>query len=238
MLSLRVGDKPQAVVTTTPKPIPIVRSLIKQSEGPDARYVVTRDTSYANRAFLSDDWWKSVVVPLEGTRQYRQEIEAEVVDDVPGAQWRYSLIEATRISQADFNAIGDANLGRVVIGVDPAVTSSANSNETGIVVVAAGTGAKKGHSYVIRDASGRYGASEWTKHVVAQYHALKADCVIAEVNNGGDLVEYALRVADPNIRFKAVHAAKGKRTRAEPVVGLYEQTGCTMLGRSGRSRTK
>ena len=218
LFRLRTGVHPQVVITTTPKPIHLIRQLVA-----DPSCVVTTDSSFANRANLAESWWADTVARYEGTRYGEQEIYARVLTDVPGAQWRMSLIDATRITLAEFSSLGDNNLARIVIGVDPAVTSSDNSNETGIVVVVAGTGPKRGHSYVIRDASGRYGASDWTRQVVAQYHTLKADRVIAEVNNGGDLVEYALRVADPNIAYQGVHAAKGKRTRAEPVVGLYEQ---------------
>lgn len=219
MLGLRLGPKPQVVITTTPKPIPLIKALTR-----DPSCVITRDSSRANRANLAESFWADVIAKYEGTRLGRQEIEAEVVEDTPGALWpRYALIDDARVTIAEFAAIDLEHLGRVIVAVDPAVTSSDNANETGIIVAVAGRGAMRGHSYILRDVSGRYSPSEWAKHVTAQYHMHRADRVVAEVNNGGDLVESTLRVHDPNISYRGVHAARGKRTRAEPVVGLYEQ---------------
>lgn len=214
MMGLRLGQRPQVMITTTPKPIHIIRDLIK-----DPSCVVTTDSSYANRANLADSWWKDVIGKYEGTRYGEQEIHARVMDDVPGAMWRMALIEATRVQTGG----PQITTGRVVMGVDPAVTSGASSNETGIIVVAAGTGVWKGHAFVMRDLSGRHAASKWPAVVKAAYDALSVDRVVAEVNNGGDLVESALRVADPNMSYLGVHAARGKRTRAEPIAALYEQ---------------
>lgn len=213
MFGLRLGARPQVIVTTTPKPIKLIRTLLD-----DPTCVVTTDSSYANRANLADSWWNDVIVPLEGTRLSEQEVYARYLSDVPGALWRQSLIEATRRQMP-----ADDEIGRTVIAVDPAVTSSANSNETGILVLAAGKGVSKGHAFVLRDLSGRHPASEWPKMVAAAYRTLSADRVIAEVNNGGDLVEMALRAVDPNIPYKSVTASRGKRGRAEPVAALYER---------------
>jgi phage terminase large subunit-like protein len=215
MLGLRRGPKPQAVVTTTPKPIGLLAALLQ-----NPMCVVTTDSSYANRANLADSWWQTVVAPLEGTRVGEQEIYAKYLTEVPGALWRRETIEANRVA---VTAITPEDCGRVVVAVDPAVTSSANSNETGIIAVAAGTGMWKGHAFVFRDVSGRHAAHYWPKLVVAAYHALRADRVVAEENNGGDLVQQSIRVVDPSVSYRGVKASKGKRTRAEPVAALYEQ---------------
>ena len=216
VLGLRLGT-PQIVVTTTPKPIKLLSDLVK-----NPRCVTTRDSSYANRANLSDDFYANVVRPLEGTRVSRQEIYAEILTDLENALWRQDLIDHLRYSLND-RRLTDEVLGRTVIAVDPAVTSGANSNETGILAITAGRGVLKGHAFVLRDLSGRHPASEWPKIVAAAYRTLFADRVVAEVNQGGDLVESALRVVDPNISYQGVRASKGKRTRAEPVSQLYER---------------
>lgn len=215
MLGLRRGHRPQCIVTTTPKPLHLIRELQK-----DPTCIVSTETSYANRANLSDMWWTSTVAKYEGTRYGEQEIMARVMDDIPGALWNMKTIEANRISVDEWRR---RTMGRTVIAVDPAVTSSANSNETGIIAVSVGVGGWKDTYYVIRDVSGRHPVAKWPALVARTYEVLSADRVVAEVNNGGDLVEGALRVADPHIPFRKVTASRGKRARAEPVAALYEQ---------------
>jgi len=230
LLGLRVGEHPQVVLTTTPKPIPLIRSLLKESQQAASTCIVTTDSSHANRANLADSWWTDVVERYEGTTLGRQEIYAELLTDIPGALWRYSLIEHNRVGP-DHPAL--TSLGRLVIGVDPAVTSSADSNETGIIAAALGTGAWKGHAFILRDVSGRYPASRWPEQVANAYRALSADRIVCEVNNGGDLVEEALRVVDPSLAITKVTASRGKRIRAEPVAALYEQERVHHVGTFG-----
>jgi phage terminase large subunit-like protein len=214
MLGLRLGDRPQAVITTTPKPKHLIRSLMK-----DPTCVVTTETTYANRANLSEVFYNEIITKYEGTRLGQQELEARVLEEVPGALWRQSLIDAARLNSTDRSI----TYGRMLIAIDPAVTSSENANETGIIAGAAGTGKWQGHAFIFRDISGRHAATYWPRLAVRAYHTLNADRIVAEVNNGGDLVESALRVIDPNVAYSAVHASRGKRARAEPVAALYEQ---------------
>jgi len=206
---LRRGKDPRCLVTTTPRPIKVFRELLK---APDT--VVTRGSSYRNKANLAPSFLAQVLKKYEGTRLGRQEIYGEVLDDVPGALWSQSLIEETRVARAP------TPFERVVVAVDPAVTFGPDSNETGIIVVGLGP---DGAGYVIDDLSGRIPPEEWARKVIIAYRRHRADRIVAEINNGGQLVETTLRSVDPSIPFKAVHASRGKLTRAEPVSALYEQ---------------
>jgi phage terminase large subunit-like protein len=153
----------------------------------------------------------------EGTRLGRQELDAELLEDVPGALWNHAMIEAARIGI-------EPDLDRLVIAIDPAATSGGQSDETGIVIVGKATGADgRAHGYVLTDLSGRYTPPEWAKVALTAWRTHGADRIVAEVNNGGEMVEATLRVVDPNVAFTAVRAARGKVARAEPVAALYEQ---------------
>lgn len=212
MFGLRLGQDPRALFTTTPKPVAIVRQLVTRART-DPAVVVVRGSTYENRANLAPSFLDTIVRRYEGTRLGRQELMGELLEDTPGALWTRALIEAARVDRAP-------TLSRVVVAIDPAVTSGETSDETGIV--AAGKGVD-GHFYVLTDASGRLPAIEWARAAVRLYGELKADRVVAEVNNGGDLVEAQLRIVDRHVSYKAVHASRGKRVRAEPVAALYEQ---------------
>jgi len=211
MLGLRLGAQPQGIVTTTPKPIKLVKALVA-----DESNVITRGTTYENRANLAKGFFDYVIQRYEGTRLGRQELLAEILEDVEGALWTSALIEQYRRKKKKAPA-----LRRIVIGIDPAVSSNADSNETGIIV--AGLGAEDEHVYVLGDASGIYSPLGWAKKAMTHYELLEADAMIAEVNNGGDLVEANLRAAGFTGRVRSVRASRGKATRAEPVAGLYEQ---------------
>lgn len=205
---LRLGDNPRTVVTTTPRPTAIIRALAN-----DPSVVVTRGSTADNLANLAP----GVVAELErkyaGTRLGRQELFGEILDDAPGALWKRQWIDETRVRVAP-------DLVRVVIAVDPAVSHGEDSDETGIVAVGVGY---DGHGYVIEDASGKYAPSEWARAVVRLYQKHHADRVIAEVNQGGAMVESTLRMVAPRIAYTPVHAKRGKALRAEPVAALYEQ---------------
>ena len=149
----------------------------------------------------------------EGTRLGRQELEAELLEDTPGALWSHGLIEASRLQSAP-------EMTRVVVAIDPAVTSGEEADETGIVIAGKDN---KGHAYVLADISGRYPPTEWARLAITAYATHGADRIVAEVNNGGDMVEATIRMVDPNVAFTAVRASRGKVVRAEPVVALYEQ---------------
>ena len=207
MFGLRLGTDPRVVVTTTPRPTTLIRALVA-----DPTAVVTRGSTYENRANLPPAFLDQIIRKYEGTRLGRQEIEAELLDDVPGALWTRGIIEAARAHNAP-------SLIRVVVAIDPAATSTADADETGIIV--AGKDGQ-GQGWVLADASGRYQPTEWARTAIAAYRS-RADRVVAEVNHGGEMVEATLRVIDPNVAFAAVRASRDKVTRAEPVAALYEQ---------------
>ena len=144
-----------------------------------------------------------------GTRLGRQELDAEVLSDTPGALWKLCDIEVARILPADL-----PTLRRVVVAIDPAVSNNENSDETGIIVAGR---ADDGHAYVIADYSGKFSPDGWAREAIKAYHRHHADRIIAEVNNGGALVEATVRMVDPNVSYRAVHASRGKAVRAEPV---------------------
>ena len=206
LLGLRLGDNPQAIITTTPRPTKIIRDLRS-----DPHTIVTGGSTYENRANLAPAFLDKIIRRYEGTRLGRQEILAELLEDVPGALWNLTMLDALRVAQA-------SSLVRVVVGVDPSVTST--GDEAGIVVAGLGT---NGHGYVLADDSLQGSPNTWGSTAVKAYHAYQADRVVAEVNNGGEMVGLTIATVDPRVSYKAVHASRGKRTRAEPVAALYEQ---------------
>ena len=216
IFGLRLGERPQAVVTTTPRPTALVRSLLA---APDT--VVTRGRTIDNAANLAP----GVVADLErrygGTRLGRQELDGEVLTDTPGALWTWDRIDAARVDAAP-------PLRRVVVAIDPAASASAESDETGIIVAGVG---HDGRAYVLADGSGHYTPDAWARraiHLLREHHG---DRIVAEVNNGGAMVEHTLRTVDRAVPYKAVHASRGKATRAEPVAALYEQSRVAHVGR-------
>lgn len=214
---LRLGAHPRGVVTTTPRPIPLIKALIK-----DPTVAVTKGSTYDNAANLAPTFLTAIKRAYEGTRLGRQEIGAEVLDDNPGALWRLALIDSARVKHAPFELI------RVAGGIDPAVSSDETSAETGIVFGATAMCSCKGdpelHGFVLEDISDIYTPDQWARAAAGGYHRHKCDRIVAEVNNGGDLVESNLRtLGDVLISFRAVHASRGKAIRAEPIAALYEQ---------------
>jgi phage terminase large subunit-like protein len=205
---LRLGKDPRIVVTTTPKPVRLVRMLVK-----DPAVQVTRGSTRENRKHLAPAFLAEIVRRYEGTRLGRQELEAELLENVAGALWSRDALDAARVREAP-------ELARVVVAIDPAVSSGEDADETGIVVAGVSAG---GIAFVLEDASGRYRAEEWARAAVALYRRHRADRVIGEVNNGGELVEATLRAVDAAVSYKPVRASRGKVVRAEPVAALYEQ---------------
>ncbi len=209
MFGLRLGTRPRCVATTTPKPVRIIRTLLAS---PDC--IVTGGSTRENAANLAPSFLAAVLRQYEGTRLGRQELDAELLEDVPGALWRRAAIDEARVATAP-------SLRRVVVAVDPAVSSREQADETGIIVAALG---QDGHCYVLADLSGRYRPHEWALRAVAAFWAHRADRIVAEANSGGDMVEATLRNIDRNVPYKPVHATRGKVLRAEPVAALYEQS--------------
>ncbi len=219
MFGLRLGGDPRVVVTTTPRPSKLIRALVA-----DPNVSLTRGKTAENRVNLAPAFLDRIVRRYEGTRLGRQELDAEMLEDVPGALWSRAVIEASRIAAAP-------PLRRIVVAIDPAATSGADADETGIIV--AGVAAKfdrAAHGYVLADLSGRYAPPEWARIAIGAWHAHAADRVVAEINNGGEMVEATLRMIDPNVAFTAVRAARGKVARAEPAAALYEQGRVHHLG--------
>lgn len=212
---LRLGDRPQALVTTTPRPGPLLKAILAEDGT-----VVTKAPTSANRMHLAKSFLETVTKAYAGTRLGRQELDGEMLHDVEGALWSWEVIEA---AHRPF----DAEIDRVVVAVDPPVTSGADADECGIVVAGVsmkGGGPQDWKAEVIRDASLR-GASPqaWAERAVEMFHAHQADRLVAEVNQGGDLVASLIRGIDPMIPFRGVRASRGKSARAEPVAALYEQ---------------
>ncbi|MGO9171997.1 MAG: DNA-packaging protein [Rhodomicrobium sp.] len=213
---MRLGDDPRQVITTTPRPIPLVRDLLKR-EG--ERVAVTRGSTYDNRANLAASYFANVVKQYEGTRLGRQELNAEVLDDIPGALWTRAAIDEKRLK----NQGALPAMQRVVIGVDPAAKASAEGDQTSETgIIAAGLG-EDGRGYVLDDLSCRLSPGGWARKAIAAYDRYSADAIIVEVNQGGDMVETVLRAERQGLPIRKVRASKGKTTRAEPIAALYEQ---------------
>lgn len=207
-MGLRLGDDPQNCITTTPRPKDLIRELLK-----DPSTVKSSGSTFDNAANVAKKFLQKMTRKYEGTRLGRQELYAEVLDDTPGALWTRALIDKFRVD-------GCPEFIRIVIGVDPAVTSGDNSDSTGIIIVGLGINY---HAYVLRDLTCKLPPIGWAQRVVNAYQYYGADRVVGEVNNGGDLVEANLRTVDPMLPYKSVHASRGKRVRAEPIASLYEQ---------------
>lgn len=205
---LRLGENPQCIITTTPKPIELLQQLIK-----DEDVVVTRGSTFDNEANLSPAFLKAIKKNYDGTRLGAQEMYGEILSQVEGALWTHEQLDKLRVPEPP-------SLVRIVVAIDPATTNHTGSDETGIVVVGL---AHDNKSYVLEDLSGKLPPGEWARQAVAAFHRWKADRIVAEVNKGGDLVERIVRSIDPTVSFKAVRATRGKLTRAEPVAALYEQ---------------
>lgn len=220
-MGLRLGHNPQSLLTTTPRPVPFLVNLLKE---PGTR--VTTGSTYENQVNLSPKFIKKIIRKYEGTRLGRQELHAEMLMDTPGALWTVEGIEATRVRTLPCNLIV------AVIAIDPAAVGPRDGDEvdedeladTGMVYGGKG---EDGHLYVVSDFSDALSPAKWGAKAVAHYASLKADRIVGETNNGGDMVEHVVRTAardlDVEISFKKVTASRGKQTRAEPIAALYEQ---------------
>jgi len=209
---LRLGRNPRQVITTTPRPIPLLKELLRPGR---LDVVVTRGATRDNAANLAESFLGQIVGRYAGTRLGRQELEGELLQDIEGALWTGELIEKGRI---DKSALPE--LKRIVVAIDPAMTTGEAANESGLIVAGVDD---RDHAYILEDASGKYAPIEWARAAVKLYHNHTADRIVAEVNQGGAMVESTIRMVDPNVAYKAVSASRGKITRAEPVAALYEQ---------------
>jgi len=207
MFGLRLGTDPRVIVTTTPRPTPLMRKLIK-----DPRTRLTRGSTFDNAENLAQSALDALRDRYEGTRLGRQELYAELLDDVPGALWQRDSIPT--VSELP-------EMQRVVVAVDPSGTSGDGEGDS-IGIVVAGRGVD-GRYYVIEDATCDLGPAGWSRRTVDRYHAHRADRIVAERNFGGDMVASTIRTADKNAPVKMVTASRGKSVRAEPIAALYEQ---------------
>ncbi|MTI05701.1 ATP-binding protein [Roseibium denhamense] len=207
---LRLGARPRQLVTTTPRPVPLIKRLMKQ-----AGTAITQAPTRANALFLAPSFLDAVVGRYAGTRLGRQELDGELIEDRPDALWSRERLETIRVDTAPDDLV------RIVIAVDPPASATRTSDACGIV--AAGLAAD-GKAYVLADRSRRPASpGVWAAAATGLWQGLKADCLIAEVNQGGDMVASVIKSADPSVPVKQVRASRGKFSRAEPVAMLYDQ---------------
>ncbi len=207
--ALRLGAAPRQIVTTTPRPIPLLKRLMAE-----ATSAVTRARTADNAANLAPAFLSAVVGRYAGTRLGRQELDGELIEEVPGALWTRAMIEAARVNGPT------PVLARIVVAVDPPASSRPGADRCGIVAVGRD---REGGFHVLADESAAgLSPAAWAARAVALHRRLGADAIVAEVNQGGEMVAAVLREAAPDIAVKPVRATRGKWLRAEPVAALYE----------------
>ena len=216
--ALRLGRRPRSVVTTTPKSIELVRTL---TNGPGVH--VTRGTTFDNKDNLAPAFFNGIIEQYDGTRIGQQEIYAELIDEDEDAIWKREWIEKARLSS-------HPPVARIVVAIDPAMSTKPNSSETGIVVV--GADMRRKHAYVLADESGKLTPNSWALRAAHLFDKFNATRIIAEDNAGGDMVKSTLKNAvDRTLPYKGIKARRGKYIRAEPVAALYEQGRVHHIGR-------
>ena len=208
---MRLGKHPRIMVTTTPKPTKLIRQILK-----DPKTIVTTGSTFDNSANLAGTYLKAVKEQYEGTRLGRQELYAEVLEEAQGALWTTAMLDDASVKH---EAVPD--LSRIVVALDPAVTSNAESDMTGIVVAGIDV---NGVAYVLGDYTDRLSPQGWASKAIELYHHYQADRIVAEVNQGGDMVKTTIHGGDETVPYKAVRASRGKFARAEPISALYERS--------------
>jgi phage terminase large subunit-like protein len=219
---MRIGSHPRTIATTTPKPVPLVRKLMKRAQTGDS-VAITRGRTVDNQRNLSPVFLEEVTARYAGTRLGRQELEGELLEDVEGALWTLANLEQHRLRELPEGV----TLKAIVIGVDPAATSNQDSDETGIVAVGAGSDRR---GYVLSDLSLIGAPLVWASKAIGAYHAHQANFIVVETNNGGEMVTQTIKTVDPKVPVRPVTASRGKQTRAEPISALYEQGWVSHLG--------
>jgi len=210
MMGLRMGSKPRVIVTTTPRPTKMLKELIKSP-----LTHVTSGTTYENIENLAPAFLDTIITKYEGTRLGRQELNAELLEDIEGALWTMGMIEKWRVTAKEC-----PEFVRSAIAIDPAAKSTPGSDDTGII---RGGRDAKGAIYICEDNTGNYKPNGWASIAISKYDLHKLDCIVGEENNGGEMVETIIKNIDRNVNYKGVWASRGKTIRAQPVVGLYEQ---------------
>ncbi len=220
-MGLRLGEKPQQVITTTPRPLELIKKILN-----DKDTVVTKGRTYDNSGNLAAPFLKKIAEEYEGTRLGRQELEAEILDDIPGALWQRSAIDLNRLGEVPLD------MERVIVAVDPATSNEEGSDETGIVVVGLARDTDGyAQGYILEDGSMKGSPEEWARKAVNLYRKWEADKIVAEKNQGGDMVASVIKAVDRSLNPKLVHASRGKYIRAEPISSLYEQNRVHHVGR-------
>lgn len=217
---LRLGEHPRQVITTTPRPIKLLRTLAA-----DPLTVVTRGRTADNRLNLAASFLKTVIARYQGTRLGRQELDAEILDDMPDALWTRARLDECRRAAKEL-----PELRRVVVAIDPAAKSNQAREDgaaTGIVVAAIGD---DNRGYVLDDATLRASPDGWARRAIACFDRFEADCIVGETNQGGDMVESTVRAVRPGVPYRGVTATRGKWVRAEPIAALYEQGRVSHVG--------
>jgi predicted phage terminase large subunit-like protein len=202
------SDAPQMIVTTTPRPLPLLKAIMAASST-----IITRGRTMDNAANLDASTLRYLQDRYGGTTLGRQELDGELLNDVEGALWNRAMLEECRVQAMP-------ELKRIVVAIDPAGGAGRGNDETGIIVAGLGL---DGHGYVLTDASGKYSPEGWARRAVDAYRSHRADRIVAEQNFGGSMVESTIRTIDQRVPIRMVHASRGKMVRAEPVVALYEQ---------------
>lgn len=218
-MTLRIGSA-QCVVTTTPRPLKLLKDLIKRND-----VYITRGSTYENLANLAEAFKANVISIYAGTRLGRQELDAQILEDTPGALFTLANIEANRLAPSEFNV---DILKRIVVAIDP--TGSGKGHEAGIVV---GGISYENDGYLLEDASGTYTPKGWAERAIRAYHNWFADAIVVETNFGAEMVRQTIHSLDPNIKIIEMRASQGKRIRAEPVSGQYEQNHIHHVGTFG-----
>ncbi|MCD1624465.1 MAG: DNA-packaging protein [Paracoccaceae bacterium] len=223
--ALRLGDAPQVCVTTTPRNVGVLKDLLKMPST-----VVSHAPTEANAANLANSFLEEIRIRYAGSRLERQELDGILLEETEGALWSGQQLDGLRIAQLP-------DLDRIVVAIDPAITSHGRSDECGIVVVGAVTRGpvQDWRAYVLEDAT-IAGAKpmQWAERAIVAMEKWGADRLVAEVNQGGEMVENVIRQIDPMVPFRRLHAARGKAARAEPVAALYEQGRVKHFGALGR----
>lgn len=229
MFGLRLGKSPKVFISTTPKPKPLVKRLYARAINPDdTEVVMTTGSSERNSVNLAPGVIEELREMYSGSQLGRQELDGVLLEELEGALWSRKMIDAHRLAIMPTLLDDKFYFTRIVVGVDPATTDKENSDETGIVVAALGSDK---HAYVLADYSGKYSPAKWGEKVAWAVSTWQADMVVAEVNQGGDMVKHILHSADPSLKIKMVHASRGKIARAEPVAQKYEQGKVHHVGR-------
>ena len=206
---VRLGENTRIIVTTTPKPVPVLTNLLERTD-----CFITKGSTFENEANLSSKQLQALKHRYEGTRLGQQELYAELLDDIEGALWSHEMLSKLRVKT-------HPHIEYICIGLDPAVTSTEQSDETGIIVVGIGVDSMV---YLLEDLSGKYSVSEWAHVVHNAYSRYQANIVIGEANQGGDLIENNLNMVSHHIRYQAVRATKDKIARANDIIYLYEKS--------------